>query len=66
MQTIWHIKGAKAGTFEQVDDDAAAKLTKNGRAQIADGATPLEYPENHPHYKPRKRTTYKTKVAEAE
>lgn len=50
MQTIWHIKGDKAGSFEQVEDDMVKSLVGSGQAQVADGVTPLSYPQGHPHY----------------
>lgn len=50
MQTIWHIRGPKAATFESVEDDEAKRLSESGDAQIADGVTPLETPEGHPDY----------------
>lgn len=52
MQTIWHIRGTKAGSFELVEDDEAKNLCSSGDAQIADGLTPLSYPEGHPHHEP--------------
>lgn len=68
MVTIWHLKGLKAGQFEQVEQSQADKLIDSKQAQLveADGE-PLRFPENHPQYKPeRKRRAYKTKVIEAE
>ena len=60
MQTVWHIKGAKAGTFESVADSKAAELMDAGIAQICDGETDLEFPENHPDYKPKRGRPRKT------
>lgn len=61
MKTVWHLKGAKAGSFEQLDDDAADKLIATGKAQDADSGEDMRYPENHPDYVAPKRTTRKKK-----
>lgn len=63
MQTVWIIRGANAGTFQQLADDAAKKLIAKGDAQACDGVTPLKYPVNHPDYRaePKTRTTRKKK-----
>jgi hypothetical protein len=64
MQTVWHLKGEKAGSFELLDDDAATELEAAGTAQICDGQTPLQYPENHPDYVPeaKPRRKYKNRA----
>jgi hypothetical protein len=60
MKTVWHIKGEKAGSFESVSDAKASKLVGDGVAQICDGETVLEFPENHPDYKPKRGRPRKT------
>lgn len=61
MQTVWHLKGEKAGTFEMVEDATAAELDAAGTAQVCDGQTPLKYPENHPDYIPEEKPRRKYK-----
>ena len=51
FETVWHIRGPLAGTFEQLPTAEANNLVSEGMAQIADGKTPLIYPENHPDVK---------------
>jgi len=55
MVTVWHLKGPKAGTFEELDEDEAKALAKSGKLQITDGVNLLKTPENHPDYKPPRR-----------
>ena len=54
MKTVWHLKGAKAGSFEAVADAKAAELVDAGLAQICDGETSLGLPDNHPDYRPKR------------
>jgi len=60
MATIWHIRGKKAGAFEEVPEEDAKKAVESGDAQIADGAATLAYPQGHPHYDPNAVVARKT------
>lgn len=64
MQTVWHLKGDKAGSFEMLDDAEATELEATGAAQVCDGVTPLRYPENHPDFvpEPKPRRKYKNRA----
>lgn len=48
MQIVWYLRGEKAGEFEAVSDAKAKTLVDSGQAQIHDGESQLQYPENHP------------------
>ena len=64
MRTIWIIRGKLAGTFQSVSDEDAQRLVDKGDAQLCDGITHLQYPDNHPQYvapKTRRRNTARKK-----
>lgn len=67
MKKLWYLRGDKAGTFEDVNDDAEGqRLIDEGTAQEVDGVTPLRYDETHPHYgldvEPKKKAPPKKKL----